>query len=73
MYLKGARQVKDWMVYTKIQEMKRELLNKSQVSRKLGLDYGTVTKYWDMTPDEYAATSKSASIRKKKADEYKEC
>lgn len=65
--------MKGWMDYTKIQELKRDLLNKSQVSRKLGLDYGTVTKYWDMTPDEYAATSKAASIRKKKADEYKEC
>ena len=48
----------DWIMYGKIQEMKRTGLNKSQTSRHLGIDYKTVLKYWDMSPDEYSATRK---------------
>ena len=40
--------MKDWMIYEKIQELKRNKLNKSQVSRRLGIDYKTVLKYWDI-------------------------
>ena len=50
----------DWIMYGKIQEMKRAGLNKSQTSRHLGIDYKTVLKYWDMSPDEYSATRKIA-------------
>ncbi len=42
------------MIYEKIQELKRNMLNKSQVSRRLGIDYKTVLKYWDMKPDGFA-------------------
>ena len=45
----------DWIMYGKIQEMKRTGLNKSQTSRHLGIDYKTVLKYWDMSPDMSAA------------------
>ena len=48
------RKVKSWMIYEKIQEMKRNKLNKSQVSRHLGIDYKTVMKYWDMPSDGFA-------------------
>ena len=58
----------DWIMYGKIQEMKRTGLNKSQTSRHLGIDYKTVLKYWDMSPDEYSATRKVAETRTKKAD-----
>ena len=60
----------DWMIYGKIQEKKRTGLNKSQTKRCLGIDYKTVMKYWDMSPDEYAATKEAAETRKKKADKY---
>lgn len=60
------------MNYGKIQEQKRIGLKKSQVSRNLGLDYKTVMKYWDMSPDEFAATVESSKIRCKKADKYKD-
>jgi len=63
--------VKDWMIYEKIQKMKRNKLNKSQVSRRLGIDYKTVLKYWDMTPDDFANSRLHAEKRKKKADQYK--
>ena len=62
----------DWMMYGKIQEKKRIGLNKSQTKRCLGIDYKTVLKYWDMTPDEYAVTKEAAETRLKKADKYKE-
>lgn len=62
----------DWIMYGKIQEKKRDGLNKSQTSRRLGIDYKTVLKYWDMTPDDYSATRIAADCRTKKADRYKE-
>ena len=64
--------MKDWMIYEKIQEMKRNKLNKSQVSRRLGIDYKTVLKYWDMPPDDFANARNCAEKRKKKADQYKD-
>ena len=61
----------DWKMYGKIQESKRNGLNKSQTQRRLGFDYKTVLKYWDMEPDDYAATRTFAVTRSKKADKYK--
>ena len=43
----------DWIMYGKIQEMKRSGLNKSQTTRRLKIDYKTVMKYWDMRPDDF--------------------
>lgn len=64
--------MKNWMDYMKIQELKRNHLNKSQASRKLGLDYKTVCKYWDMPAEVYAKVSEGSKTRKKKPDEHKE-
>ncbi len=64
--------MKDWMIYEKIQELKRNRLNKSQVSRRLGIDYKTVLKYWDLPPDGFAEKLSQAQTRKKKADKYKD-
>ena len=60
------------MTYEKIQELKRNHLNKSQVSRRLNVDYKTVSKYWDMPPDEFSACRNRAQRRKRKADAYKD-
>lgn len=68
----GEERMVDWIMYGKIQEQKRNGLNKSQAMRRLGIDYGTVLKYWDMRPDEYANTMAAAKNRTKKADKYKE-
>ncbi len=62
----------DWMNYGKIQEYKRNGLKKSQVARRLEVDYKTVLKYWDMSPSEYAAKEQTSKKRRKKADEYKD-
>lgn len=64
--------MKNWMIYEKIQEMKRNKLNKSQVCRRLGIDYKTVLKYWDMPPDDFAKARSDSETRKKKADKYKD-
>ena len=62
----------DWMIYGKVQEYKRRGFNKSQVKRKLGKDYKTVLKYWDMSPEEYAAEKENASSRVCKPEPYEE-
>lgn len=64
--------MKNWMTYEKIQELKRNHLNKSQISRRLHIDYKTVAKYWDMPPDEFSQCRNRAQRRKRKADTYKE-
>ena len=66
------KEVKNWMTYEKIQEFKRNKLNKSQVARRLKIDYKTVAKYWDMPPDVYAEKLNEAKSRTKKADQYKD-
>lgn len=60
------------MDYGKIQEYKRNGLKKSQVARRLEVDYKTILKYWDMSPSEYAETAQASKKRRKKADEYKD-
>ncbi len=62
----------NWMLYGKIQEHKRIGLNKSQVQRRLGIDYKTILKYWDMAPDEFAVQRVNAESRTKKTDLYKD-
>ena len=62
----------NWMTYEKIQELKRNHLNKSQVARQLKIDYKTVMKYWDMSPDTFSQYTNRAGRRKKKADDYRD-
>ena len=64
--------MKDWMTYEKIQELKRNHLNKSQVAQRLDIDYKTVLKYWDMPPDVFATCLNRAQRRRRKADVYKD-
>lgn len=58
--------------FAKIKEEKLRGFKKSQVSRNLELDYKTITKYWDMTNDEYINCTSQSKKRDKKADKYKE-
>ncbi|MGB5793464.1 IS21 family transposase [Poseidonibacter sp.] len=67
----GNERMIDWIMYGKISELKRNGLNKSQTTRRLGIDYKTVVKYWDMAPDDYAYTKSVATNRTKKADKYR--
>ena len=62
----------DWMIYAKIQEAKRNKLNKTQTARKLNLNRETVRTYWDMPPDEYARRAANAKHRFSRIDKYKD-
>lgn len=59
-------ELKGWNMFAEIKKYKDEGLNKSQVARKLAVDYKTVMKYWDMTPDEFARLKKKSESRKRK-------
>jgi len=62
----------EWMIYTKIHELKNNGLRKTQIARRLNINRETVSTYWDISPGEYAAKEAASKKRKKKADEYKE-
>lgn len=64
--------MKGWKMYSKIHQLKEDGLNKSQVERKLNIDYKTVLKYWDMTPEEYKKYQDSCRRRKRKLDKYED-
>ena len=68
----GQKGMINWMDYGNIQKLKREGLNKSQVSRKLEIDYKTVLKYWNMSPDDFSAERSLAEVRSSKIDTFKE-
>lgn len=62
----------DWKMYGEIQQKKKEGFRKTQAARKLGINFRTVKKYWDMPPDEYALTLEDTRKRFKKGDIYEE-
>lgn len=52
--------------------MKEKGFNKSQISRHLSIDFETVSKYWNMTLDEYAKLLEKRKSRVKKLDQYED-
>lgn len=59
----------DWIMYADIQRLKRMGFKKNRVSTMLSINRETVTKYWNMSPDEYDALKKKR--RNRKPDIYK--
>lgn len=59
----------DWIMYAKIQDLKRQKYKKASVAKKLHINRETVTKYWEMPPDEYEASC--SRCRERKPDKYK--
>lgn len=59
----------DWIMYAKIQDLKRLKFKKAKVATKLNLNRETVSKYWDMPPNEYEALTNKH--RGRKPDRYK--
>jgi len=43
-----------WQMYSRIQSMKEQGFSIRQVSRLIRKSRNTITKYWEMTPEEYA-------------------
>ena len=64
--------LKGWNLFIEIKQYKKMGLNKSQIQRTLNINYKTVDKYWDMSPDEYAKLVKEAKNRTKKIDKFKD-
>lgn len=63
--------MKDWKMYMEIQKLKALGFKKTSVSRKLGIDFRTVKKYWNMTTQEFELQKKAAIARVKKADDFR--
>jgi len=63
--------VKGWPMYQDLQQLKEMGFNKSQVQRKLGIDWKTVNRYWEVTPDEFAEIRRN-NKRIKKLEKYKD-
>ena len=66
----GDERMIDWIMYAKIQDLKRKQFKKARVAIMLSINRETVAKYWDMPPDSYDETKKRH--RKRKADCFKE-
>ena len=54
----------DWSMYAEIQNLKRKGFKKTQTARKLGINRETVSKYWDMPPDEFQTLQEKQRARK---------
>lgn len=59
-------------MFAEIKKYKTKGFNKSQVARRLEIDYKTVLKYWDMSPDDFAKLRQRAEYREKKVDKYRD-
>ena len=54
----------DWSMYAEIQNLKRKGFKKTQTARQLGINRETVSKYWDMSPDEFQSLQEKQRVRK---------
>lgn len=62
--------MKGWFMFVEIHNYKSLGLNKSQVAKRLSIDYKTVCKYWDMTPSTFSKLQQESQTRSKKIDVY---
>lgn len=63
--------MKGWPMYQDLQQLKAMGLNKSQVKRRLGIDWKTVDRYWEVTPDEFSEMRRN-NKRTKKLGKYED-
>jgi transposase len=59
--MERAEEMKGWQMYSQIQAMKEKGFSIRQVSRITSVSRNTIKKYWDMSPEEYAATYKTVN------------
>lgn len=53
--------MKGWHMYSKIQSMKERGFSMRQVSRIIRVSRNTITKYWEMSPEEYGESYKAVN------------
>lgn len=61
----------DLEMYAEIQSLKRKGYGKRKVAREKNISRTTVTKYWDMSDDEYALYKIDCKTRFKILDDYR--
>lgn len=66
------KRLKGWRLFFEINIMKMLGFKKSQTSRHLGIDFETVSKYWNMSAEEYTELMERRKHRKRKLDKYKD-
>jgi hypothetical protein len=59
-------------MFSEIRQLKQIGLKKAQMARKLEIDVKTVSKYWEATPDEFAAMRQKGKNRSKKLKHYRD-
>ena len=64
--------MKDWKMYMEIQKLKALGFKKTSASRKLGIDFRTVKKYWNISAQKFKIQKETASIRVKKANDFRD-
>ncbi|WP_174876283.1 integrase [Syntrophomonas palmitatica] len=63
--------MKGWPMYQELQQLKEMGLNKSQVQRKLSINWKTVDRYWEVMPDEFAEIRRN-NKRTRKLKKYED-
>ena len=61
---------KKYVMWYKVKELHRDGLNKSQISRKLGIDRGTVRQYLRMSEEEFLSSGICCREYSHKLDTY---
>lgn len=61
--------MKGWQMYSGIHQLKALGLNKAQIARKLLINVKTVSKYWEMAPDEFVSLVQN-QFRTKVLEDY---
>jgi len=64
--------MKGWNMYSRIHQLKEDGFKKAKVARKLGIDVKTVSKYWNMTPDDYHQLLVNSRQRRGYLKQYEE-
>src|SRR5690554_2769902 len=59
-------------MFVEIHQLKESGFKKSQVARRLNLDRKTVSKYWNLEPDEFAEVIEQTGTRSRKLDKYED-
>jgi len=57
-------------MFVEIHQLKEAGFNKSQVARRLNLNRKTVSKYWNVEPDQFGRLVEQSSMRPRKLDRY---
>jgi transposase len=64
--------MKGWNMYSQIHQLKERGFKKAKVARKLNINVKTVSKYWDMAPDEYYELLVNSRQRRGYLKQYEE-